>query len=106
MKDASKNPRQANNIFVIGGTGKTGRRVVEQLKTRDIPVRIGSRAGEPPFDWEKPKTWAGALDGMDTVYITFQPGLAVPGARKAIEGFTSQAGQRWNTKNGLTFVER
>lgn len=91
MKNASKNPKQANNILVIGGTGKTGRRVVERLKTRDIPVRIGSRAGEPPFDWEKPETWAGALDGMDTVYITFQPDLAVPGARKAIAGFTSQA---------------
>jgi hypothetical protein len=25
---------------------------------------------------------------MDTVYRTFQPDLAVPGARKAIEGFT------------------
>ena len=91
MKDASKNPQQANNTLVLGGNGKTGRRVVERLKTRDIPVRIGSRAGEPPFDWENPETWAGALDGMDTVYITFQPDLAVPGARKAIEGFTSQA---------------
>lgn len=91
MKEASKNPQQPRNILVIGGTGKTGRRVVERLKTRDIPVRIGSRAGEPPFDWENPETWAGAIDGMDTVYITFQPDLAVPGARKAIEGFTSLA---------------
>ncbi len=91
MKDASKDPQQANNILVIGGTGKTGQRVVERLKTRDIPVRIGSRAAEPPFDWENPETWAGALDGMDMVYITFQPDLAAPGARKAIEEFTSQA---------------
>jgi len=91
MQEASKNPRQANNILVIGGTGKTGRRVVERLKTRDIPVRIGSRATEPPFDWENSETWAGALDGMGMVYITFQPDLAVPGARKAIEAFTSQA---------------
>ncbi len=91
MKDANRNPQQAKNILVTGGTGKTGRRVVERLKTLDIPVRIGSRTGEPPFDWENPETWAGALDGMDTVYITFQPDLAVPGARKAIEGFISQA---------------
>jgi len=91
MKDTSKNTQQTNNILVTGGTGKTGRRVVERLKTRDIPVRIGSRAAEPPFDWENPGTWAGALDGMDTVYITFQPDLAVPGARKAIERFTNQA---------------
>ncbi|MBT8352342.1 MAG: NAD(P)H-binding protein [Deltaproteobacteria bacterium] len=91
MKDAKKNPQQANNILVTGGTGKTGRRVVERLKTRDIPVRTGSRAAEPPFDWENPETWAGALAGMDKVYITFQPDLAVPGARKAIERFTSLA---------------
>jgi len=91
MKDANRNPQQANNILVIGGTGKTGRRVVERLKTRDIQVRIGSRAGEPSFDWENPETWAGALDGMNKVYITFQPDLAVPGARKVIEEFTPLA---------------
>ncbi len=91
MKDASKNLQQANNILVTCGTGKTGRRVVDRLKTRDITARIGSRAGEPPFDWENPETWAGVLDGMDTVYINYHPDLAIPGARKAIEEFTSQA---------------
>jgi uncharacterized protein YbjT (DUF2867 family) len=29
-------------ILVIGGTGKTGRRVAERLTARGIPVRIGS----------------------------------------------------------------
>ena len=91
MQNSRKTLQQDNNILVIGGTGKTGRRVVERLKARDIPVRIGSRDVEPPFDWENPKTWADALDGMDKVYITFQPDLAVPGARQAIEGLTSQA---------------
>jgi uncharacterized protein YbjT (DUF2867 family) len=91
MKDASKNLQQANNILVTCGTGKTGRRVVDRLKTRDITARIGSRAGVPPFDWENPETWAGVLDGMDTVYINYHPDLAIPGARKAIEEFTSQA---------------
>jgi hypothetical protein len=38
MQEASKNPQQARNILVVGGTGKTGRRVVERLKTRDISV--------------------------------------------------------------------
>ena len=91
MNDASKNLQQANNILVTCGTGKTGRRVVDRLKTRDITARVGSRAGEPPFDWENPETWAGVLDGMDTVYINYHPDLAIPGARKAIEEFTSQA---------------
>ena len=38
--------------LVLGGTGKTGRRVAERLTARGVPVRIGSRSGEPPFDWE------------------------------------------------------
>jgi uncharacterized protein YbjT (DUF2867 family) len=37
--------------FVVGGTGKTGRRVAQRLQARSVPVRIGSRSGEPPFDW-------------------------------------------------------
>ena len=31
--------------LVIGATGKTGRRVAERLKARNLPVRIGSRSG-------------------------------------------------------------
>ena len=31
--------------LVLGGTGKTGRRVVERLAARSLPVRIGSRSG-------------------------------------------------------------
>lgn len=46
--------------LVLGGTGKTGRRVVERLTRRDVPVRIGSRSAGVPFDWEQPATgiWA------------------------------------------------
>ena len=49
--------------LVLGGTGKTGRRVVERLTARGLPVRVGSRSGTPPFDWEDRATWAPALDG-------------------------------------------
>ena len=37
--------------LVIGATGKTGRRVAERLRARNLPVRIGSQSGQPPFDW-------------------------------------------------------
>lgn len=80
-----------NNILVIGGTGKTGRKVAERLTQKNQLVRIGSRSGNPPFDWENPSTWSGALAGMDKVYITFQPDLAVPGAFEAIQGLTKEA---------------
>ena len=77
--------------LVLGGKGKTGSRVAERLTKLGKTIRIGSRSEKPSFDWENPETWARALEGMDTVYITFQPDLAVPGALKAIEAFTSQA---------------
>ena len=53
-----------DTILVLGGTGKTGRRVAQRLEARGVPVRIGSRSAEPPFDWEDRSTWAPALEGM------------------------------------------
>ncbi|WP_296386409.1 NAD(P)H-binding protein [Winogradskyella sp.] len=81
------------NILVIGGTGKTGRKVVSKLSEAGHNVRIGSRSATPSFDWNNPETWTEALQGIDKVYITFQPDLAVPGALDAIEELTKQAKQ-------------
>jgi len=80
-----------NNILVIGGNGKTGRKVANRLKESGHNVRIGSRSALPPFDWDNSQTWTKAMEGMDKVYITFQPDLAVPGALEAIEELTKQA---------------
>jgi len=80
-----------NNILVIGGTGKTGRKVASKLIELGYNVRIGSRSANPSFDWENQQTWLKALRGMDKVYITFQPDLAVPGALEAIEELTKLA---------------
>jgi uncharacterized protein YbjT (DUF2867 family) len=82
-----------NTTLVIGGTGKTGRRIVERLAARGVPVRIGGRSASPPFDWEKPETWAPALQGVAFVYISFYPDLALPGASDAIRRLTRLAVQ-------------
>jgi uncharacterized protein YbjT (DUF2867 family) len=76
---------------VIGGTGKTGRRIVQRLRERGLPVRGASRSGEPPFDWEDPGTWEPVLRGASSAYVSFFPDLAVPGAPEAIAAFTGQA---------------
>jgi uncharacterized protein YbjT (DUF2867 family) len=73
-----------NTTLVIGGTGKTGRRVAERLQARGVPVRIGSRSAAQPFDWEDRSTWKGALQGAKSAYISYFPDLAVPGAPEAI----------------------
>ncbi|NJM78070.1 MAG: NAD(P)H-binding protein [Acaryochloridaceae cyanobacterium RU_4_10] len=78
-------------ILVLGGSGKTGRRIVERLQERHIPVRIGSRTAEPPFNWEDASTWGDALEGVTSVYISFFPDIAVPGAPETIAAFTAQA---------------
>lgn len=78
-------------ILVIGSTGKTGKRVVERLQSRAIPVRQGSRGAEIPFDWENQATWAPALAAVDKVYLTYYPDLAVPGSVDAISAFTAIA---------------
>ena len=80
-----------DNILVIGGTGKTGRKVVEQLKERNQNVRVGSRNESPSFEWEDPASWPKALEGIDKVYIVFYPDLAVPGAYEAIQGLIEAA---------------
>jgi uncharacterized protein YbjT (DUF2867 family) len=77
--------------LVLGGTGKTGRRVAEGLAARGIPVRVGSRSGEPPFDWEKRSTWEPALDGVEAAYVSYYPDLAVPGAVEAARSFAELA---------------
>jgi uncharacterized protein YbjT (DUF2867 family) len=80
-----------DSTLVLGGTGKTGRRVAERLHARRMPVRLGSRSGEPPFDWEKPATWAPALQGVRSVYVSYYPDLAVPGAVDVVGGFANLA---------------
>jgi uncharacterized protein YbjT (DUF2867 family) len=84
-------------VLVTGGTGKTGRRVAQRLADRGVGVRIGSRCGTPPFDWTDPTTWPAAVVGATSVYLTYQPDLAVPGAAEASRSSTSRtsATLRW-----------
>ena len=76
------------NILIIGGTGKTGRRIAEQLQNKGIEPRIGSRNSSPSFDWDNKETWIETLSGIEKMYVTYYPDLAVPGAKEAIESLT------------------
>jgi uncharacterized protein YbjT (DUF2867 family) len=77
--------------LVIGGTGKTGRRVAQRLAKQGRPVRIGSRTGTPPFDWHDQTTWSAAVDGVEAAYVTYYPDLAFPGAAEVIASFAQTA---------------
>jgi uncharacterized protein YbjT (DUF2867 family) len=78
-------------VLVIGGNGKTGRRVAARLRERGISVRIGSRSGDPAFDWDDAGTWDAALEGIGKVYLTYYPDLAFPGVSELIARFASAA---------------
>ena len=83
--------RSEGLTLVLGGSGKTGRRVVERLASRGVLTRVASRAGDPPFDWGDESTWGAALGGVTAVYISYAPDLAIPGATDAIHAFVERA---------------
>jgi uncharacterized protein YbjT (DUF2867 family) len=57
--------------LIIGGTGKVGRRVADDLRDAGRPVRVASRkGGDVRFDWHEPATYAPALGGVEAVYLT------------------------------------
>lgn len=81
---------QHRPTLVLGGTGKTGRRLVERLTRQDLPVRIGSRAGGLPFDWEQPATWGPVFTEVEAAY-TYVPDLVVSNPAEALAGVVQAA---------------
>ena len=81
-------------ILVIGSTGKTGARVAARLEAKGLAVRHGSRNAPIPFDWEAPETWAKALDGISSAYVTYFPDLAFPGAVEKLDALCKVANEQ------------
>ncbi|HVH02450.1 MAG TPA: NmrA family transcriptional regulator, partial [Amaricoccus sp.] len=78
-------------IFIVGGLGKTGRRVLRRLAARGIAARAVSRGTSPRFDWTDRASWEPALAGATAAYVTYQPDLAVPQAAYDIAAFAEAA---------------
>lgn len=92
MKSTSiKDQIQDGLILVLGGTGKTGRRIAKMLKAKGIPMRIGSRSAVPAFDWNNEANWDDCLAGVKAAYINYAPDLAIPGAADSIQAFVDRA---------------
>jgi uncharacterized protein YbjT (DUF2867 family) len=98
MKSTStKKPIPGGTILVLGGTGKTGRRISAILQSKGITTRIGSRSAVPAFDWNNDTNWDDSLAGVEAVYINYAPDLAMPGAADSIQAFVNRA-KRHNVK--------
>jgi uncharacterized protein YbjT (DUF2867 family) len=91
MARTTNEEKDMKTTLVLGGTGKTGRRVAQRLQARGIPVRIGTPSATPPFDWTDEATWPAALDGVGSVYVTYYPDLSVAGAAAAVGSFAEGA---------------
>jgi uncharacterized protein YbjT (DUF2867 family) len=78
-------------ILVIGSNGKTGRRVLQRLNDRGVPAQGATFSGNPKFDWNDDSTWENVLNDIQSVYISYYPDIAIPGAVQAIEQFTQLA---------------
>ncbi|MFE0602279.1 NAD(P)H-binding protein [Streptomyces sp. NPDC058892] len=77
----------AHATLVIGATGTTGRRVTARLAAKGRRVKAAGRtatalpgAEAVRFDWHEPATWAGALGGVDRVYLVPPTGSPDPAA--------------------------
>lgn len=56
-------------ILILGGAGKTGRRVATRLDDRGVGFRLASRSTSPRLDWHDESTWSAAVHGSDTAYL-------------------------------------
>ncbi|MEE2732630.1 MAG: NAD(P)H-binding protein [Pseudomonadota bacterium] len=79
--------------LIIGKHAKTGSRVDALLRAQGHATRAVSRSTAPAFDWDHPAGWAQAMAGCRAAYVTFQPDLAVPGARETLARFIETARQ-------------
>ena len=98
MKTKTQNPTHTSTpsvtTLVLGGNGKTGRRVVEGLIAKGRSVRIGSRSASLSFDWHDSSNWRDVLDGIHEMYVAYHPDLAVPGASEDIRELVAIAKEK------------
>lgn len=78
----------SQRVTVLGGTGKTGRRVVAELNEYGYRVRAASRGSTTTFDWDEESSWSAVLAGADAVYVV--PHEA-PGGNGRLAAFTRRA---------------
>ncbi|MGW8376264.1 NmrA family transcriptional regulator [Streptomyces sp. ODS28] len=91
MTDNGNGGGKPQTVLVVGGTGRTGRRVAARLAARGAAVRIGSRSARPRFDWADSGSWGPALHGAEAAYLVLQPDVGAPGVAETLREFAARA---------------
>ncbi|UNO39332.1 NAD(P)H-binding protein [Streptomyces sp. MST-110588] len=81
-------------ILVLGGTGKTGRRVAQHVERRGAVARAASRSGRVRFDWYDESTWPAAVEGACAAYIVDSQQLDAVARMRAFTQFAVPRGVR------------
>ncbi|MEU9608977.1 NAD(P)H-binding protein [Streptomyces sp. NPDC048057] len=101
---ASSSAADFGTVLVLGGTGKTGRRVAEELRSRGFTTAAASRSGAVRFDWADRSTWEPALTGARSVYVVDSQGpdvgeevrdFAALAARLGVERLVLLSARAW-----------
>ncbi len=64
-------------------------------------LRLAFPSSTPSFDWNNSATWEGVLDNISSVYISYYPDLAFPGATKAVSQFCKLAVKKGVEATGI-----
>lgn len=64
-----RNSGERGPFLIIGGTGKTGRRVADRLRRSGQDIRIAARSAPTKFDWFDEATWEAAVSGAAAGYL-------------------------------------
>lgn len=92
MKIDMRNSTLSKGVtLVLGGNGKTGRRVADRLLRLGVTTRVASRSTKTCFDWMDRSSWNASLNGVTAVYLCYSPDLAIPGATDSIRAFVAAA---------------
>ena len=99
-------------VLVTGGTGKTGSRVVEVLRSSGV-IALPAARSDPPggvrFDWEDPATWPAAVRDVSAIYLVAPPGkwdaaeTVVSFVESALEHGIRRSAQEIEKSRGLSF---
>ncbi|MGF9758933.1 hypothetical protein AAII07_27415 [Microvirga sp. 0TCS3.31] len=71
-----------DRILITEGTGKTGRRVGQILRSRNVQTLVASRSAKGPdtvrFDWSDTTMFDSALNGISAIHLVAPSNVAEP----------------------------